>query len=151
MITVNKASIHSECQGHAYSHSAIPSILKTSPMPVQVSKSVCQQVLSSTKVLQTVTCKDTKVVRPAYGTYKYIEATQDSTLQFVSESADMSSLGLIKGSMLLTNQWSHEHSMPAKNPAIVGKLDSVLKNVCSMVQGQGHQDVASNASCIGIS
>lgn len=143
MITVNKETIHSECQDHSYSHSDIPSVLSKSPMPVQVSKSECQQIYSSNLVPQTISCKDTKVVRPAYGTYKYIEASQESTLQFISESTDMSSLSSIIGSKLLTKQWSHEHSMPAKNPALVGKLDSVLRNVCSMVQGQGNPDAAS--------
>ncbi|CAL4158950.1 unnamed protein product [Meganyctiphanes norvegica] len=142
-VVVNKVVTHSECHDHVYSQSKIPSLLSKSPMPLQVSNSVCTQVFSSNKVPQTITCKDTKVLRPTYGAYKYIEATQESTLQFVSESTDMSVLSSFQGSQLLSKKLSHEHSMPSKNPALVGKLDAILSNVCEMVQGQGHQDTAS--------
>ncbi|CAL4232939.1 unnamed protein product [Meganyctiphanes norvegica] len=55
----------------------------------------------------------------------------------------MSVLSTIQGTQLLSKKLSYDHSMPAKNPALVGKLDAILSNVCEMVQGQGHQDTAS--------
>ena len=142
-VIVNKEIVHSECQGHAYSQSDIPSILSKSPMPLQVSKSACTQIFSTNKVPQSITCKDAKVVRPSYGTYKYIEATQESTLQFISESIDLSVLSSIKQSKFLSKTLSYDHNMPAKNSALVGKLDTVLTNACEMVKGQGHPDMAS--------
>ena len=142
-MVVTKETVHSQCQGHVYSQSEIPSILSKSPMPLQVSKSVCTQVFSSAKVPQTISCTDTKVVRPAYGAYKYVQATQESTLQFVSESTDMSVLSSIKGSQLLTKKMSYDHSMPVKNSELVAKLEILLSTVCGMVQGQGHPETAS--------
>merc|ERR1712142_597605 len=113
---VTKEKIHSECQDSTL-------------LPLYDSRSKCTQEMTN-GIYTIINCKDTKVITPGYGIFKYVTAIQEFTLQFISESADTSIISNYQGVALNYQTLKHENGMPIKNAAIVPRVDELMTKIC---------------------
>lgn len=102
------------------------------PLPVQESWSKCtQNIVNST--ITWVTCEDKNVVRPSYGTYKFVEATQESELLLVSDSAPApATISRLSQVQLVSRSLIYDYETPKKEPSLVPELEDTLRHICQL-------------------
>ncbi|ROT84826.1 vitellogenin [Penaeus vannamei] len=65
----------------------------------------------------------------AIGIYKYVEASQDSTLRFISESSDTSAISAIPSGEMQVESLLYNHQT-MKDPQLAPELDELMKGIC---------------------
>nr|XP_053642614.1 vitellogenin-like [Cherax quadricarinatus] len=109
------------------------------PLPLEESKSKCKQEIRD-GIYSTITCEDKKVVRPSYGFYQYVEAKQESTLKYLSESSERSP-NIPQGNMI-RKSLKYDYDTPKKDPSMVAQLDQLMGQVCERTRDIVERDAA---------
>ncbi|XP_053642616.2 vitellogenin-like [Cherax quadricarinatus] len=109
------------------------------PLPLEESKSKCKQEIRD-GIYSTITCEDKKVVRPSYGFYQYVEAKQESTLKYLSESSERSP-NIPQGNMI-RKSLKYDYDTPKKDPSMVAQLDQLMRQVCEKTRDIVERDAA---------
>nr|UFQ72463.1 vitellogenin 1 [Procambarus clarkii] len=111
-------------------------------LPLEKSHSMCQQEIKN-GIYSSITCEDENVVRPSYGLYKYIEARQESTLRFISESNDQSAAAsAIPQANMERKSLRYDYDTLKKDPSMVAQLDQTMKQICEKTKDAVERDVA---------
>nr|UFQ72465.1 vitellogenin 3 [Procambarus clarkii] len=112
------------------------------PLPLEESRSVCKQEIRN-GIYSSITCEDKNVVRPSYGAYKYIEAKQESTFRYISESNDQSgAASAIPQANMERKSLRYDHDTLKKDPSMVAQLDQTMKQICEKTKDAVERDVA---------
>nr|XP_045611544.1 vitellogenin-like isoform X1 [Procambarus clarkii] len=112
------------------------------PLPLEESRSVCKQEIRN-GIYSSITCEDKNVVRPSYGAYKYIEARQESTLRYISESNDQSgAASAIPQANMERKSLRYDHDTLKKDPSMVAQLDQTMSQICEKTKDAVERDVA---------
>lgn len=104
------------------------------PLPIQESHSTCtQEIVNGT--ISSVVCEDKNVVRPAYGVYKFVEATQTSELRLVSAVNSLpDSISHISHSQQTPKSLLYDYDPPKKEPSLVPELEQTLRHICQLTK-----------------
>lgn len=112
------------------------------PLPMQKSFSVCQQEINS-GIISSVKCQDKKVVRPAYGMYKFVETKQESTLRLISSDVSTpDTISRISQSQLVPKRLIYDYETPKKEPSLVPQLEQTLRRLCHITKDGVEADAA---------
>lgn len=112
------------------------------PLPMQESWSVCKQEITR-GIISSVKCEDKKVVRPAYGTYKFVEAEQESTLRLTSSDVPTPDIvSRISQAHLVPKRLLFDYETPKKEPSLVPHLEQTLRHLCDITKDEIDTDVA---------
>ncbi|XP_066964619.1 vitellogenin-like [Macrobrachium rosenbergii] len=141
-IFVEKKKNHQFCQERFPSQDETPASWIKAPLPVLKSWSTCKQEI--TKGIYTfITCEDKNIIKPAIGSYKYIDAKQESKLQLQSESTSTPpALSTLSGTMV-RRSLRFDHETLKKDPSKVPKLEQALRQVCDKTKDTAEKDAAS--------
>ncbi|XP_045611543.2 vitellogenin [Procambarus clarkii] len=111
------------------------------PLPLEESRSVCKQEIRN-GIYSSITCEDKNVVRPSYGAYKYIEAKQESTFRYISESNDESgAASAISQENMDRRSLRFDYDTFKKDPSMVAHLDQTMKQICEKTEDAVERDV----------
>ncbi|XP_047488685.1 vitellogenin [Penaeus chinensis] len=127
-VIVVKEKNHRHCQERYPTPAETPAPWLKAPLPIEESKSQCRQEIAN-GIYTAITCQDKNIVRPAIGIYKYVEASQDSTLRFISESSDTSAISGIPSGELHIESLLYNHET-MKDPQLAPELDELMKEIC---------------------
>nr|ABB89953.1 vitellogenin [Penaeus monodon] len=128
-VIVVKEKNHRHCQERYPTPAETPAPWLKAPLPIEESKSQCRQEIAN-GIYTAITCQDKNIVRPAIGIYKYVEASQDSTLRFISESSDTSAIsGIHSGEVHIESLLYNHETM--KDPQLAPELDELMKEICA--------------------
>lgn len=127
-VIVVKEKNHRHCQQRYPTPAHIPALWLKAPLPIQESTSQCKQEIAN-GIYTVITCQDKNIVRPAIGIYKYVEASQDSTLRFISESSDTSAISAIPSGEMQVESLLYNHQT-MKDPQLAPELDELMKGIC---------------------
>ncbi|ROT61468.1 vitellogenin [Penaeus vannamei] len=127
-VIVVKEKNHHHCQQRYPTPAHIPALWLKAPLPIQESTSQCKQEIAN-GIYTAITCQDKNIVRPAIGIYKYVEASQDSTLRFISESSDTSAISAIPSGEMQVESLLYNHQT-MKDPQLAPELDELMKGIC---------------------
>ncbi|XP_050717478.1 vitellogenin-like [Eriocheir sinensis] len=112
------------------------------PLPMQESWSVCTHEINS-GIISSVKCEDKKVVRPAYGTYKFVEAEQESTLRLTSSDVPTPDIvSRISQGHLVPKRLLYDYETPKKEPSLVPQLEQTLRHLCDITKDEIPADAA---------
>ncbi|CAL4100089.1 unnamed protein product, partial [Meganyctiphanes norvegica] len=136
---VTKEKNHKQCEVQLVGVPSTSYQFDWTVFPLRESKSSCRQEIGN-GIFTSITCTDKKSVFTTYGT---VEASQESKLQFVSESNDKFDVSSIQINNFFRKSFTYEYKKAQKNSALVEKLETSLSNICSKIQGQGSNEVAS--------
>ncbi|XP_066964615.1 vitellogenin-like [Macrobrachium rosenbergii] len=140
-VIVEKIKNHRFCQDYYVDRDESPKLWPKFPIPMKESVSECKQEITK-GIYLSITCKDRKIIRPAYGSYRYIKASQESILRFQSESGDLPpSVTTLRGH-LVHKTLRYDQKTPNKDSSIVAKLDEALKKVCQKTKNGAEADTA---------
>ncbi|XP_063602733.1 vitellogenin-like [Penaeus indicus] len=126
-VIVVKEKNHRHCQERYPTPAETPAPWLKAPLPIEESKSQCRQEIAN-GIYTAITCQDKNIVRPAIGIYKYVEASQYSTLRFISESSDTSAISGIPSELRIENLLYCHETM--KDPQLAPELDELMKEIC---------------------
>lgn len=144
-VIVKKEKNHRFCQDHYANQDETPKAWLKAPLPMEEPMSACKQEITK-GIYTTITCKDKHIIRPAYGSYKYIEAYQESKFQFQSESSQAPpSISNLRGH-LIRKSLRFDHEPLKKDASMVSKLEETLKQVCEKTKQGVDEDVASQVA-----
>ncbi|ROT77687.1 vitellogenin [Penaeus vannamei] len=127
-VIVVKEKNHRHCQERFPTPAETPAPWLKAPLPIEESRSECKQEITN-GIYTTITCQDKNIVRPAFGMYKYVEADQESTLRFISESSDASAITAIPPGQFQIESLLYNHEM-VKEPELAPEVDAVMKQIC---------------------
>lgn len=140
-ITIRKEKSHHRCK-HRY-----PTPFETAspwlklPVPLRESKSVCTQELIN-GVFREIVCEDMNIIRPSFGAYKYIEAHQNSRLQYKSQIPGAPETVLHFNGPMVKKSLLLDYSPPKKDASLVPQLDEALKEICEKTRTNIEEDSA---------
>ncbi|XP_042892354.1 vitellogenin-like [Penaeus japonicus] len=127
-VIVVKEKNHRHCQQRYPTPAETPAPWLKAPLPIEESKSECKQEITN-GIYTSIMCHDKNIVRPAIGIYKYVEANQESTLHFISETTDTSAITAIpRGEMHIGSLLYNHETM--KDPELAPELDQLMKEIC---------------------
>nr|WRM33326.1 vitellogenin 4 [Palaemon carinicauda] len=138
---ITKEKDHHHCHNHYLTKAENPVAWLKGSLPVEKSKSTCEQVIVG-KIYIKITCSDKKVIRPLYGSYKYIEAQLMSDLILRSTDAPVPSSLVNLKSKTLEESLMYDHRTPKKNPSLVPHLDVILNHICRISESSVQHDTA---------
>ncbi|XP_068203508.1 vitellogenin-like [Palaemon carinicauda] len=141
-VVVMKMKNHRFCQDHFINRAESTKAWLKAPLPMEESFSECKQEITK-GVYTSITCKDKNIIRPAYGSYKYIEAVQESTLRFESETDNVPPAVSHLPSRFIRKTLRYDQHTMKKDPSMVAKLDAMLKEVCQKMKHGVQEDTAS--------
>nr|QXJ08928.1 vitellogenin [Penaeus merguiensis]QXJ08931.1 vitellogenin [Penaeus merguiensis] len=127
-VIVVKEKNHRQCQERFPTPAETPAPWLKAPLPIEESRSECKQEITN-GIYTAIMCQDKNIVRPAFGVYKYVEANQESTLRFISESSDASAISAIPRAEFQIESLLYNHEM-VKEPELAPELDEVMKQIC---------------------
>ncbi|KAK4300113.1 hypothetical protein Pmani_027664 [Petrolisthes manimaculis] len=129
-VVVRKEKDHRQCPNRYYTPSETHLPWLRSPLPVQESWSKCTQHINN-GIYSSIKCEDHNVVKPMYGSYKFIKANQESTLtyQSVSES-EPSSISTLSQGPLIKKTLNYDYQLPQQEESLVPQLEQTLTNIC---------------------
>ncbi|KAK4329517.1 hypothetical protein Pmani_000135 [Petrolisthes manimaculis] len=129
-VVVRKEKDHRQCPNRYYTPSETHLPWLRSPLPVQESWSKCTQQINN-GIYSSIKCEDHNVVKPMYGSYKFIKANQESTLtyQSVSES-EPSSISTLSQGPLIKKTLNYDYQLPQQEESLVPQLEQTLTNIC---------------------
>ncbi|XP_064080211.1 vitellogenin-like [Macrobrachium nipponense] len=140
-VIVEKIKNHRFCQDYYVDRDESPRLWPKFPIPIKESVSECKQEISK-GIYLSITCEDRKIIRPAYGSYRYIKASQKSVLRFQSESEDLpQSVTTLRGHRV-HKTLRYDHKTQNKDSSMVAKLDEALKKVCQKTKNGAEADTA---------
>ena len=132
-IVVVKEKNHRVCQERFPTPDEIHLPWLKGPLPMQESRSTCtQNIINGT--ISSVVCEDKNVMRPAYGLYKFVEATQASQLRLVSEGNPLPDSISISQSQLVPRSLLYDYETPKKKPSLVPELEQTLCHICQLTK-----------------
>nr|AAT01139.1 vitellogenin [Metapenaeus ensis] len=139
-LIVTKEKNHRHCHERFPTPFEVPAPWMKAPLPLEVSRSERKQVIEN-GIYTEITCEDKNIVRPAFGLYKYVEANQESTLRFVSESSDTSAIsGITRGELEIESLlFNHETT---KEPELAPEIDELMKEICDKTENTVEADAA---------
>nr|ACU51164.1 vitellogenin [Pandalus japonicus] len=144
-VIVTKMKNHRFCQDHIVSQTEIPKAWPKAPLPMEESISECKQEITK-GIYTTVSCKDKNIIRPAYGSYKYIEAIQESELRFQSQTDQAPpSIARLQG-RLVHKSLRYDQETLKKDPSLMAKLEEELKQVCEKTKQAVEETAASHVA-----
>nr|BAD98732.1 vitellogenin [Penaeus japonicus] len=127
-VIVVKEKNHRHCQQRYPTPAQTPAPWLKAPLPIEESKSECKQEITN-GIYTSIMCHDKNIVRPAIGIYQYVEAHQESTLHFISETTDTSAISAIpRGEMHIESLLYNHETM--KDPQLAPELDQLMKEIC---------------------
>ncbi|XP_063880029.1 vitellogenin-like [Scylla paramamosain] len=133
-IKVVKNKDHRQCQERYSIPDEIHLPWLKGPLPIQESWSTCTQIVIN-GTISSVVCEDVNVVRPAYGVYKFIDATQVSELRLISEASPApDSVSFISQPQLVPRSLVYDYETPKKDPSVVPELEQTLRHVCQLTK-----------------
>nr|UWT50543.1 vitellogenin [Hippolyte inermis] len=141
-VTVNKIKNHRFCQDLYINQAETPRSLPKSPLPMEESVSECKQQISK-GIYSSITCKDRNIIRPSFGSYKYVEAHQESTLRFHSETDQTPDAIMRLQTRLIPNSLRYDQQRLKKDPSAIAKLDNALKQICEKTKEFAEEESAS--------
>nr|WRM33325.1 vitellogenin 3 [Palaemon carinicauda] len=140
-VIVEKRKNHRYLQERFPSQSETPMSWIKAPLPIQESMCKCRQEITR-GIYTSIVCEDRNIIKPVLGSYKYIEAKQESKLQFQSESSSPpAALSTLKGH-LVRRSLLFNHETLKKNPKLVPQLEQALKHVCEKTKNAVEKDAA---------
>ncbi|XP_064080217.1 vitellogenin-like isoform X2 [Macrobrachium nipponense] len=141
-IFVEKKKNYQFCQERFPSQDETPAFWIKAPLPVLKSWSTCKQEI--TKGIYTfIACEDRNIIKPAIGSYKYIDTKQESKLQLQSESTSTPpTLSTLSGCMV-RRSLRFDHETLKKDPSKVPKLEQALRQLCDKTKHAAEKDAAS--------
>nr|WRM33328.1 vitellogenin 6a [Palaemon carinicauda] len=140
-VIVEKIKNHRFCQDYYVNKAESPKIWPKSPIPIKESVSECKQAIDK-GIYSSITCRERKIIHPAYGSYKYIEASQESVLRFQSESENLpQALTMLQG-RLIPKTLRYDQTTLKKDSSMEAELDEALKEVCQKIKNGVQADAA---------
>lgn len=140
--TVTKEKNHRMCQDRYPTPDETDLPWLKGPLPMQESWSVCKQQIES-GIISSVRCEDKKVVRPAYGMYKFVEAHQESTLRLTSsDEPTPDTISRISQGRLVPRRLLYDYETPKKEPSLVPVLEQTLRHLCDITKDGVEADAA---------
>ncbi|XP_076069146.1 vitellogenin-like [Oratosquilla oratoria] len=104
------------------------------PLPLEESNSTCTQRIQN-NIYTSIECTDTNVIKPMYGVYKHVKATQKSTLEYETRSVMDSNFAISSPDKLVRKDLKFDFSTPKKTEVVTSKIDELLKETCLQVEG----------------
>nr|WEU75127.1 vitellogenin 1a [Macrobrachium rosenbergii] len=141
-VVVTKLKNHRFCQDHYANRAETRKMWVKAPLPLEESYSECKQEITN-GIYTSITCKDKNIIKPAYGSYKYVEAHQESVLRFQSKTDQIPPSVSQLPSRFIRKTLRYDQHTLKKDPSMVAKLDEVLKQVCEKVKHGVHEHAAS--------
>ncbi|XP_047488789.1 vitellogenin-like [Penaeus chinensis] len=139
-VIVVKEKNHRQCQERFPTPAETPAPWLKAPLPIEESRSECKQEITN-GIYTAIMCQDMNIVRPAFGIYKYVEANQESTLRFISESSDASAISAIPRGEFHIESLLYNHEM-VKEPELAPEVDEVMKQICQKTMETVETDAA---------
>lgn len=135
-------------KNHRLCHERYPTPAETplpwlkGPLPMQESWSVCKQEIDN-GIISSVKCEDKKVVRAAYGMYKFVEAKQESTLRLTSSDVPTpDTISRISQGHLVPKRLLYDYESHKKDPSLVPQLEQSLRHLCHLTKDGVEADTA---------
>ncbi|KAK3863691.1 hypothetical protein Pcinc_030564 [Petrolisthes cinctipes] len=129
-VVVRKEKDHRQCPNRYYTPSETHLPWLRSPLPVQESWSKCTQEINN-GIYSSIKCEDHNVVKPMYGSYKFIKANQESTLTYQSVSdSEPSSISTLSQGPLIKKTLNYDYQLPQQEESLVPQLEQTLTNIC---------------------
>lgn len=142
-VLVKKEKNHRLCQERYPTPEETPLPWLKGPLPMQESWSVCKQEIDN-GIISSVQCEDKKVVRPAYGMYKFVEAKQESSLRLASRDVPTpDTISHISQGRLVPKSLLYDYETPKKEPSLVPQLEQTLRHLCHITKDGVEADAAS--------
>nr|AAM48287.1 vitellogenin [Metapenaeus ensis] len=139
-LIVTKEKEHRHCTEHFPTPNEVPAPWMKAPLPLEESGPECKQVIEN-GIYTAITCEDKHIVRPAFGLYKYVEANQESTLRFISESSDTSAIsGITRGELEIESLLFNRET--TKDPELAPEIDELMKEICDKTENTVEADAA---------
>ncbi|XP_064098327.1 vitellogenin-like [Macrobrachium nipponense] len=146
-VVVTKQKDHRQCSDQYVTPAETNKIWLKAPVPIERSWSTCKQEITN-GIYSSIMCRNKAVLRPSVGAYKHIEANQESTLRFVSESQDApESLSTIRGEYDY-GTLLFDHRPLQKHASSITVLEEKLKELCEKTRETFEHDSASVMSKI---
>nr|WEU75129.1 vitellogenin 2 [Macrobrachium rosenbergii] len=141
-VVVTKQKDHRQCLDQYVTPAETNKIWLKAPVPIEISWSTCKQEIAN-NIYSSIMCRNKAVLRPFVGAYKHIEANQDSTLHFVSESQEApESLSTIRGEYDY-GTLLYDHRPLQKHASSITLLEEKLKELCGKTTETIEHDSAS--------
>ncbi|XP_069949065.1 vitellogenin-like isoform X3 [Cherax quadricarinatus] len=141
-VIMRKEKNHRLCKERYYTPAETQVPWTRSPLPLEVSESSCIQEIRN-GIFSTITCEDMNVVRPSYGAYKYVEAKQESTLSYLSNSNEQSPADFqVLQSNMVRQSLLYNYDLTKKDPSLVAQLDQIMSQICEKTKDLVDRDVA---------
>lgn len=129
-VVVRKEKDHRVCPNRYYTPSEVHLPWLSSPMPIQESWSKCTQEITN-GIYTSIKCEDHNVIKPMYGSYKFIKGHQESTLRYQSVSdTQPSSISTLSQSPLIRKTLNYDYQLPQQEESLVSQLEETLRNIC---------------------
>ncbi|KAK3883084.1 hypothetical protein Pcinc_012578 [Petrolisthes cinctipes] len=127
---VTKEKNHRQCQQRYYSPSETHVPWLKAPLPIQESWSKCTQEISN-GIYTSVKCEDVNVVKPMYGSYKFVRAMQESELKYQSVSdSQPEALSTLSQVQPVIKSLNYDYQAPQKEESLAPQLEQSLNNIC---------------------
>ncbi|XP_071528861.1 LOW QUALITY PROTEIN: uncharacterized protein [Panulirus ornatus] len=142
-VVVRKTKDHRMCQERYPTPAETHVPWLKGPLPVEESRSVCEQEIKN-GIYWSVKCEDKNVIRPSYGAYMYVVATQRSSLQYLSNSTQQPpAVSNTSRVHFVHKTLRYGYDALNKDPSLVDELDRVVSQICDKTRGAIERDAAS--------
>ncbi|KAK3883086.1 hypothetical protein Pcinc_012580 [Petrolisthes cinctipes] len=142
---VTKEKNHRQCQQRYYSPSETHVPWLKAPLPIQESWSKCTQEISN-GIYTSVKCEDVNVVKPMYGSYKFVRAMQESELRYQYQSMNNNQSHYVNWTIsqveLVKQSLNYDYQEPRKNQSLIPDLEQALVNICHKTMKSMERDTA---------
>lgn len=129
-VVVLKEKDHRQCPNRYYTPSEVHLPWLSAPLPIQESYSKCTQEINN-GIYTSIKCQDHNVVKPIYGSYKFIKGHQESTLTYQSMSdTQPSSISTLSQGALIRKSLNYDYQLPQQDQSVVSQLEESLNNIC---------------------
>ncbi|KAK4303603.1 hypothetical protein Pmani_024402 [Petrolisthes manimaculis] len=142
---VTKEKNHRQCQQRYYSPSETHVPWLKAPLPIQESWSKCTQEISN-GIYTSFKCEDVNVVKPMYGSYKFVRAKQESELRYQYQSMNNNQSHYINWTIsqveLVKQSLNYDYQEQRKNQSLIPYLEQALVNICHKTMKSVERDTA---------
>ncbi|XP_071529223.1 vitellogenin-like [Panulirus ornatus] len=141
-VVVRKTKDHRMCQERYPTPAETHVPWLKGPLPVEESRSVCEQEIKN-GIYWSVKCEDKNVIRPSYGAYKYVVATQESTIRLLPDCQLPPTNSTVSQGRMVQASLRYSYDAPKKDPSLVSKLDHIMTQICDKTRESVQRDAAS--------
>ncbi|XP_053642610.1 vitellogenin-like isoform X3 [Cherax quadricarinatus] len=141
-VTVKKKKNHRLCKERYPTPAKTQVPWLRGPLPLAVSESTCIQEIRN-GLYFTITCEDMNVVRPSYGSYKHVEAKQESVFRYLSGTSEQFATDFtVPLDNMVRKSLLYDHESLKKDPSLVAQLDHIMSQICKKTKDAVERDVA---------